>query len=139
MNNKLTTLEAFNAMRLFLEKFYEETVSDDIGSLLGELEFLEDGGTADPAAWYSWEKCVNKISTITSNTLTSMEAFAAMRLFLEKYYDETLSEDALAILRNMQLSEQGTIVDSSVSKDWIICVKNAIEEKDKKKVMVLTK
>jgi len=59
--NNLTVLQAFNAMRKFLEKYYEETSSDDVGSLLGELQFLNDGETADPTAWIDWLKCVKEI------------------------------------------------------------------------------
>ena len=40
MNFKLTDVEAFNAMRLFLEKYYEQTGSDHVGSLLGDMQFI---------------------------------------------------------------------------------------------------
>ena len=59
--NNLTVLQAFNAMRKFLEKYYNETSSDDVGSLLGELQFLDDGETADPAAWIDWTECVKEV------------------------------------------------------------------------------
>ncbi|MCB1068122.1 MAG: hypothetical protein KDK56_08050 [Simkania sp.] len=62
MESKLTYLEAFNSMRCFLEKYYQLTDSDDVGSLLGIMQFLEDGSTADPAVWLDWIECVNKIS-----------------------------------------------------------------------------
>lgn len=61
MENKLTLKEAFVAMRLFLEEYYQRTSSDDVGSLLGDLDFLDDGGTADPAAWEDWIECVEKV------------------------------------------------------------------------------
>lgn len=61
-NNKLTDLQAFYAMRLFLEKYYKETGSDDVGSLLGDLQFFEkEKETADPAAWSDWMDCINKV------------------------------------------------------------------------------
>ena len=41
VENKLTDLQAFYAMRLFLEKYYEETSSDDVGSLLDDLQFFD--------------------------------------------------------------------------------------------------
>ncbi len=56
---KLTVLQAFNAMKLFLEKYYEQTSSDDVGSLLGDLQFLSDGKTVDPSAWEDWFACVH--------------------------------------------------------------------------------
>lgn len=47
-------------MRYYLEKYYEQTSSDDAASLLGETAFLADGSTADPAAWEDWMECVEK-------------------------------------------------------------------------------
>lgn len=59
--DRLTTQQAFEAMVLFLEGFYERTQSDDVGGLLGDLILLEDGETADPAAWDDWMKCVRRV------------------------------------------------------------------------------
>ena len=53
---KSTTVEAFKAMILFLETYYEQTRADDIGTLLGSLQLLADGKTADPALWQDWLK-----------------------------------------------------------------------------------
>lgn len=63
MNENLSSLEAFKSMRYFLEKYYEQTSSDDVGSLLGELQLLQDGRTADPAAWDDWTECVKKVKS----------------------------------------------------------------------------
>jgi len=62
MKESLTYLEAFKAMSCFLEKYYDQTSSDDIGSLLGEIQLVENGSTADPAAWEDWMKCVHKVT-----------------------------------------------------------------------------
>lgn len=61
MNDELTYLEAFKVMNCFLEKYYKQTSSEDIGSLLGEMQILEDGKTADPAAWEDWINCIRTI------------------------------------------------------------------------------
>ena len=58
---QLTRKQAFEAMVLYLEEFYNRTLSDDVGALLGQLILLEDGSTADPAAWYDWVECVEKV------------------------------------------------------------------------------
>lgn len=58
---QLTRKQAFEAMVIFLEEFYNRTQSDDVGALLGQLILLEDGSTADPAAWYDWIECVEKV------------------------------------------------------------------------------
>jgi hypothetical protein len=51
---ELTTHQAFQAMVIFLEKFYDRTQSNDVGGLLGDLMIRPDGSTADPAAWQDW-------------------------------------------------------------------------------------
>ena len=50
-------------MSLFLEKYYQCTQSDEIGSLLGDLQILEDGKMADPAAFIDWQDCINEVLT----------------------------------------------------------------------------
>ena len=59
-DNKISHLEAFKAMQCFLEKYYEQTKSADVGSLLGDLQILQDRTTADPATWHDWLDCINK-------------------------------------------------------------------------------
>jgi len=61
MKHKLTELQAFNAMRSFLEKYYKMTNSDDIASLLSGMQFLVDDSTVDPAIWLDWEGAVSKV------------------------------------------------------------------------------
>lgn len=61
MNNHLTALEAFYAMRKFLENYYDRTHSDDVGSLLGDIQLDSDNETFDPAAWDDWVACVNAV------------------------------------------------------------------------------
>ena len=58
---RLTEKEAFDAMVLFLEKFYDSTGSDDVAVLLGSMMVLGDGGTADPAVRGEWAECVNEV------------------------------------------------------------------------------
>ena len=57
----MTNEVAYKAMIKFLEKYYERTNSDDIGSLLGDLQLLSDGSTSDPAAWNDWIDAINTI------------------------------------------------------------------------------
>ena len=59
----LTKMEALLVMQDFLEKYYERTSSGDIGLLLGEIQILQDGLTADPAAWYDWSESVEKVTS----------------------------------------------------------------------------
>lgn len=61
MQYNLTKLQAFNAMRKFLEMYYERTGSDDVGSLLGDLQLVGKEETADPAVWYDWSKALESV------------------------------------------------------------------------------
>lgn len=61
----MTQQQAFEAMILFLEHHFNRTQSDDIAALLGDLQLLDDGLTADPAAWQEWMQCV---ATVESKT-----------------------------------------------------------------------
>ena len=63
MKVKLTKLQAYNAMVKFLDIYYEQTKSDDVGSLLGGMSFLSDDSTADPAAWEDWTDSINAYRT----------------------------------------------------------------------------
>ena len=59
-NDKISIKEAYTAMYAFLENEYSLTNSDDIGGLLGGMSLLQDGTTADPAAWDDWLQSVQK-------------------------------------------------------------------------------
>lgn len=63
MKVELTRREAFHAMVKFLEKQYQATNSDDIGSLLGGMdqEFWGNEKTFDPALWNDWVKVVEAL------------------------------------------------------------------------------
>ncbi|MFP3709937.1 hypothetical protein SB783_38645 [Paraburkholderia sp. SIMBA_009] len=56
----LTLQEAYLSMFEFIVELYQRTKSDDLGAILGDLSLLEDGTTADPAAWGDWLRCVEK-------------------------------------------------------------------------------
>ncbi len=59
--DKLTVSQAYFAMLHFLERFYQHTGSDDVAVLLGGMQMLPDGTTADPAAWTDWIDSVQHI------------------------------------------------------------------------------
>ncbi len=63
MNHVMTAQEAYEVMMLFLEKHYRLTSSDDIGALLGAMQFFEDGLSADPAMWEDWLECVKEVKS----------------------------------------------------------------------------
>jgi len=56
----LTVRQAYDAMYAFLTEYHNQTKSDDVASLLGDLSTLPDGQPADSACWSDWEDSVSK-------------------------------------------------------------------------------
>ncbi len=62
MENKASKLESFKMMSCFLNKYFERTNSEDIGSLLGDMQLVENNTTtSDPAVWSDWEQCFHQV------------------------------------------------------------------------------
>jgi hypothetical protein len=57
---RLTDEQAFQVMRDFLWQFARRA-GDDLITLLGDIEPLEDGQPTDPAAWEDWLESVRRI------------------------------------------------------------------------------
>jgi hypothetical protein len=57
----LSDRQAYEAMFSFLEELYERTHYDEIGALLGQIQMMSDGGSADPAMWHDWLRCVRQV------------------------------------------------------------------------------
>jgi hypothetical protein len=67
MDAKLTEYQAFKAMFIFVRTYYEQIgTAVDVGSLLGDIQLVEDGMPADPAMWQDWLEAVNL--AVTSNS-----------------------------------------------------------------------
>ena len=55
---QLTDHEAYLAMFAFLEAYYSNTKSEDVGGLLGAMSLLPDGKPADVAIAADWAKAI---------------------------------------------------------------------------------
>ena len=62
MTNSLTITEAFRAMLIFVDRYYERggCQSEDIATLLSGISqtVWADGSTNDPAQWQDWLNAV---------------------------------------------------------------------------------
>jgi hypothetical protein len=61
---KLTSQQAYEAMYLFLEDYYERFKAkqpDELAILLGSMQLLSDGMPADPAFRQDWQRCVLRV------------------------------------------------------------------------------
>ena len=65
LSRDLNQLEAFDAMRHFLEAYWVRggKAADELAVLLGDIDrtLANDGGPADPAQWADWLEAVRKI------------------------------------------------------------------------------
>jgi hypothetical protein len=52
-------LQAFIAMRRFLEQFYDRA-GNDMETLIADITLEEDGVPVDPAAWSDWLRCLDE-------------------------------------------------------------------------------
>lgn len=83
--DRITNVQAYNAMTRFLVLYYQKTKSGYIGSLLGDLQFFADKQTANPAAWTTWLQTINNHDTVTPK-----QTYKYMISFIKKdfYYEE---------------------------------------------------
>ncbi|PNK61344.1 hypothetical protein [Psychrobacter sp. FDAARGOS_221] len=58
MKEYLTHEEAYKAMFVFLESYYDRSKSDDIGGLLGSMSLVE-GKPIDQALWDDWYEAID--------------------------------------------------------------------------------
>lgn len=131
MKNKLNTLQAFNAMTLYLDKYYFANLSDDLGSLLGGFQLFEEGSTWDPAAWHDWINSINRVlnkKNADKDTFTILQAFQIMTSFLEKYYELTSYDDIAAILSPLITFEKNQDFNAPEWKAWVQCVNKVFYE-----------
>jgi len=56
----LSTHEAFDVMRLFVEQFADRA-GNDLLTLLGDITAESDGFPRDAAAWADWLECVRRV------------------------------------------------------------------------------
>jgi hypothetical protein len=59
----ISVFDAYVAMFMFLEQYYETTKIDEIGALLGGLSLLPDGNPIDPAYKGEWLEAVEHAKT----------------------------------------------------------------------------
>ena len=99
----MTHKQAFLAMTLFMDRFWEARKADfddDLPSLLGVMMLRDDGFPIDKALWNpDWTECLP-----SPENLTPEQGFEAMKCFWEKYL--TMSEsDTRDISRLLQTVE----------------------------------
>ena len=121
MVKNLSILQAYCVVLDYLDKYYFKTYSNDIGDLVGDMHFLQDGRPVDDAAWEDWLDAVSKKGKPEVNvhqsagiSLTIDEAYAAMINFLEGYVYRTNSEETRKLLDEKIAFKDGKPIDAGV-------------------------
>lgn len=130
MQKKLTKLQAYNALLIFLNVYYWQIKSDNLSDFITYAFFWFDKKTADPAAWQEWKDALsltarqdNSLRNI--NRLTESQALQAVINFFKNYcdlYTET-PLDMIKVLNTLKDLQQNKS-KSAMWKEWA----NAINE-----------
>jgi len=51
-------------MFFYLDAYFERNLNAELGSVLGDLQLLEDGSPADPAVTQDWKQAVRKATEV---------------------------------------------------------------------------
>jgi hypothetical protein len=62
MKTSLSEKQAYKAMLVFLENYYQSTKSDEVAGMLGAMTLGEDGEPMDAAYWEEWIRAVKSIT-----------------------------------------------------------------------------
>lgn len=112
----LSQRQAFNAMIIFLEKYYDATKSNQVNSLLSDMDMQTWGSgdeTADPALWDDWIDCIHG-----KQNITIQEAYYALSLFVDMRYTLEPDKHIVALIHKIQNTQ-----DNELWQLWLKAVK----------------
>ena len=142
---QLTMFQNFNAMRIYMTAYFEETKDEDIGLLLSGMklssnfpDWRENPQTWDAVAWDDWMNGVKK--TLQDMKLSDSDplwityneqmAFLCMKNYLQLFYQEVAFEGVKNILKIINTVNVGSKIDKEWNY-WLTCIQAAIDqEKD---------
>lgn len=70
----LSKRQAYLCMFEFLRQHYDRGPTDVVGGLLGGMSLLQNGSSADPAAWFDWEQAIQTVVTAEQSSGGYQEA-----------------------------------------------------------------
>lgn len=104
MQKKLTKLQAYNTLLVFLNAYYMQNKSDNVCDFITHAFFWFDKKPADPVAWQEWKKALNFIArqdiSLRNNSLTQLQTLNAVTKFFQIYCDlyTSIPTDMLHVL-----------------------------------------
>lgn len=138
---RLSFLQNFNSMRIFLSIYFDQTESADVGVLLSSLRLFKDKpdwqenlSTWDPAAFQDWMNGVNK-TLYDLNIQTDPQkmfydewtSFLCMKNFLLLFYQEIPYDDIGNILQKLDTVQQNK--NNIVWLEWLQAINLSINNR----------
>ncbi len=143
MDDKLTTLQSFNVMSEFLDMYFLQNRSSDLGTILSSMSFLSDGTTADTAMWGMWIESIDNVckkqNLKNDGTLTNFQSFVAMMEFLDLYFGSQSYGDVEDFIRDIKLVIAHPLVPTITWGNWLKAIKVTLSFEVYKNNLVLFK
>lgn len=135
----LNLLQTFNAMRIFLDIYFEQHESADIATILGSLQLCMpynnnplQAPTIDRAAWHDWINAVKKTLIAEGVNLTSQtrfntqQAYTCMLNYLELFYKKYHFEDVKSLL--ILIHKMQYTLNDTLWQQWLLSINHAIND-----------
>lgn len=106
---RYTIKDIFLYMRKFLEIYYISSQSDDLGALLGDTMFFEEGNsTADPAAWFDWKDSILKVTGGFAENmyLNVYDSYLCIVEFIDRYGRRINSVEVSDMISEMKMIDK---------------------------------
>lgn len=137
-NQQLTLFQTFQAMRIFLDMYFQDHESADIATILGSLQLCDTyqeneihPETWDPAAWKYWMNGVDKTLSdhkinldLTDIRFTTELAYQCMQNYLELFYMRFHFEDLQLVLQLLHQAKH--VTTDPVWQQWQQAIQNAL-------------
>ncbi len=135
MKQKLTELQAFNAVGRLLQMYFDDKPSGDLATILGSMSFLRNKTTVDDAMWEIWHESLDELLKYKNlrdyNHLTILQSFLAIGLYLEGFLGtEDLDIDVEFLEYNVRQACMKQPVDPVLWKNWLQCIDEVLSVED---------
>ena len=143
MDDKLTRLQSFNVMSEFLDMYFLQNRSSDLGTILSSMSFLSDGTIADTAMWGMWIESIDNVckkqNLENDGALTNFQAFVAMMEFLDFYFGSQSYGDVEDFIQDVKFVIAHPSVPTITWGNWLKAIKKTLSFEVYKNNLVLFK
>lgn len=131
VENNLTRAQSLEVMRQFLLDYAGYGGSHaDISFILDDIRLASSGEILNPVVAQYWQEALRQSTPLS--VLTKMQAFDAMRNFLEGYWQRERLDEAGNLLSGISTDvwADGSITDKAFLSDWDDAVEKELRESE---------